>query len=291
MPRLTSEIIGQWEKWLLYGAPKKGGKTFCSLTAPEPILFHAIGGPNEAKTYFSKDFQDKHGKKEIVIEVAIEDLDKRGRCKNPAGFDHACNLLDDALELDDKGKMETSTGGFETLVIDNATVLSEFQMNKVIHIANQFRSTQATGLSTYDKLMQEGILVPHDSDWGGAQSLMRDYISWLFKLDKHVVVIAHEYELTKANRATQGSDLIGVKPLFIGQQRDRIANMFDNVWRCTKQGQMYLARTTPIDKPFDIIAGTRLGGIIPNDYPNPDLTKTIEKFKKHAEMIEKGEKK
>jgi len=286
--KLTSKIIGQREKFLLYGAPKKGGKTFTALTAPEPILFHAIGGPNEAKTYFSKDFQNKHGPKDIIIDVVVEDLDKKGRCKNPIGFDNACNLLDEALEADDKGELPTETGGFETLVIDNGTVLSEFQMNKVIHIANSFRNAQAKGMSTYDKLMQEGILVPHDSDWGGAQSLMRDYVSWLFKLDKHVVFIAHEYEQTKANRATQSSDLIGIKPLFIGQQRDRIANMFDNVWRCTKQGQMYIARTIPADKPIDIIAGTRLGGIVDNDYIDPNITKTIEKFKKHAESIEKN---
>ena len=54
---------------------------------------------------------------------------------------------------------------------------------------------------------------------------------------------------------------------------------------------MYVARTVPEDKPVDIIAGTRLGGIVSPDYQNPDLTKTIAKFKKHAEEIERGEKK
>jgi len=118
MPKLTSEIIGRREKFLLYGAPKRG-KTFCALTAPEPIFFLAIGGPNEAKTYFSKQFQDKHGQKDIYIESAIENVDKMGRCSNPVGFDHACTLLDEVLEKDDKGELDTETGGFETLIIDN----------------------------------------------------------------------------------------------------------------------------------------------------------------------------
>ncbi len=287
---LTSEIIGRREKFLLYGAPKRG-KTFCALTAPGPIYFLAIGGPNEAKTYFSKDFQDKHGKKEILIDFAVEKVDKMGRCAEPEGFDHACTLLDEALELDDQGKMETSTGGFETLIVDNATVLEEFQMNKVIHIADTNRNPDASGASTHETFMEHGILKPFDSDWGAAQGLMQNWYSWLFKLDKHIVFIAHEYLNTSANRKTQSSDIIGILPLFVGQQRGRIANAFDNVWHFTKQGQMYLARTTPVDKPVDIIAGTRLGGIIPNDYPNPDLTKTIQKFKAHAEKIEKGEKK
>lgn len=291
MPKpLTSEIIGEREKFLLYGAPKRG-KTFCALTAPGPIYFLAIGGPNEAKTYFSKQFQEKHGKKEIIIDCAIEDVDKHGRCSKPIGFDHACNLLDEAMELDDQGKMETSTGGFETLIVDNATVLEEFQMNKVIHIADLTRSADAKGVSTQEKLKQHGVLKPSDSDWGAAQSLMQNWYSWLFKIDKHIVFIAHEYYVTRANRATQTVDTIGIQPLFVGKQRGRIANAFDNVWHFTKQGQMYIARTTPVDKPMDIIAGTRLGGIVSNDYPNPDLTKTIQKFKKHAETIEKGEKK
>jgi len=102
---LTSSIIGEREKFLLYGAPKRG-KTFCALTAPGPIYFLAIGGPNEAKTYFSKQFQEKHGKKEILIDAALENVDKHGRCKTPVGFDHACNLLDETLEL----KIESSLG-------------------------------------------------------------------------------------------------------------------------------------------------------------------------------------
>jgi len=289
MPKLTSEIIGQREKFLLYGAPKRG-KTFCALTAPGPIFFLAIGGPNEAKTYFSEDFQKKHGKKEIHLEVALEDVDKHGRCKTPIGFDHACNLLDEVLEKDDKGTLETETGGFETLIVDNATVLQEFQMNKTIYISNLNRNPDAKGESTQDKLVKHGILKPADSDYGGAQGLMQNWYSWLFKLDKNVVFVAHEYEVTRANRATQSSDVVGIKPLFVGKQRDRIANAFDNVWHFTKQGQMYLARTVPVDKPIDIIAGTRLGGILSNDYPNPDLSKTIAKFKAHAEKIEKGEK-
>jgi len=289
MPKLTSEIIGEREKFLLYGAPKRG-KTFCALTAPGPIFFLAIGGPNEAKTYYSEDFQKKHGKKDIYIESALEDVDKHGRCKTPKGFDHACNLLDEVLEKDDQGKLDTETGGFETLIVDNATVLEEFQMNKVIYISDLTRSGDTSGDSTQAKLKKHGILKPADSDWGGAQSLMQNWYSWLFKLDKHIVFIAHEYYLTVPNRATQSQDIIGIQPLFVGKQRGRIANAFDNVWHFTFDHALYQARTVPTEKPVEIIAGTRLGGVISNDYANPDLSNTIAKFKAHAEKIEKGEK-
>jgi len=288
MPKLTSEIIGRREKFLLYGPPKRG-KTFCALTAPEPIFFLAIGGPNEAKTYFSADFQQRHGTKEIWIETAVEKVGKMGRYKHPEGFDNASIILDKFLELDDQGKMETSTGGFETLIVDNATILQEYMMNKVIYIADTNRNPDAKGASTHQTFMEHGILKPHDADWGAAQGLMRDWYSWLFAIDKHIVFVAHEKEITHANRATQSSDLIAIKPLFVGQQRNIVANRFDNVWHFYKQGPMYVARTVPEDKPIDIIAGTRLGGIVSPDYQNPDLTKTIAKFKKHAEEIERGE--
>jgi len=285
---LTSAIIGEREKFLLYGPPKRG-KTFCALTAPEPLLFLGIGATNEAKTYFSNQFQEKHGKKDIVITSAREDVDKHGRCGTPVGFDHACNLLDAALELDDRGKMETETGGFDTLVVDNATVLEEFQMNKAIYVSDLTRSSSATGDSTQAKLKEHGLLKPSDSDWGAAQSLMRNWYSWLFKLDKHIVFVAHEYEVTRANRQTQSVDVVGLRPLFVGKQRTIIANAFDNVWHFYKKGQFYVARTEPEETPVDIIAGTRIGGVISPDYENPDLTKAIAKFKAHAEKIEKGE--
>jgi len=185
---LTAEIMEDNEKVLLYGHPGTG-KTHAALTAPEPIYFLAIGAPNEAKTYFSKLFQDKHGKKEIFIDVALEPTERMGRFKNAIGFDHACTLLDGALELDDRGEME-----FATIIIDNATVLQEMQMNKVIEI---WAAGKEPGVdTTYDKFREEGILAPADHDYGAAQGLMGKLVSWLFTLDKNIVLVAHEHETT-----------------------------------------------------------------------------------------------
>ena len=277
---LTSAIIEDNEKVLLYGHPSMG-KTHAALTAPGPIYFLAIGGPNEVKPYFGKNFQDKHGKKEIIIDIAREPRGKKGRFINAVGFDIACTLLDEALELDDRGKIE-----FATIVIDNATVLEEFQMNKVIQISDATRSADSKGESTYSKFMDSGILHPADHDWGAAQSLMQKFTSWLFSLDKNVVFVAHEHETTVANRATQSSDIIAVKPLFVGKQRTRIANMFDNVWRFYTHGQLYVARTTPQDKPFTVIAKTRIGGVISPDYPDVNLTKAFKKLQDQARKID-----
>jgi hypothetical protein len=278
---ISPSIIGEREKFLIYGEPGTG-KTFDALTAPAPIFFLAVGGSNEAKTYYSKQFQKKHGKKEIFISVAEESTDASGKFDQAQGFDNACRLMDEALEEDDKG-----TTQFATIVIDNATVLEEYQMNKVIEVSHSGVASKGrdTSQTTYQKYQDSGILTPFDSDWGAAQSLMAKYLSWLFRLDKHIVLVAHEYQDTTTNRATQSREITGIKPLFVGNQRGRVANMFDNVWRKTKSGQLYVARTEPLDRPFPVIAKTRIGGIIPADYSNVDLTDVIDQFQEHAKNV------
>ena len=277
---ISPEILDDNEKFLLYGQAKTG-KTHTALTAPEPILFHAIGAKNEAKTYYSKDFQDKHGKKDLILDVAREKYDRYGRCKEPVGYDQACAQLERNLELDDQGKLPTSTGGFASLIVDNATVLTEFQSHKVFYLLDSFGAGGEK--TTYAKMMAHGIRTEIDGDWKGIMSLMKDYVSWLFSLDKVVIFIAHEYEQLVPNRATQSTNLVGVKPQFIGRQRKKIASDFDNVWRHWRNGQFFEARTTAQGSDPEIVAGTRVGGIVQSNYRNPDISETISKFKAHAE--------
>lgn len=280
---VTPAVVGEKEKFLLYGNPKTG-KTHCGLTLPEPILFVAVGGPNEIKTFYSKKFQDKYpGRQPPILCYAGEEIGDKGRFEHALGFDRVTTQMGRALEMDARGELE-----FASIVVDNATVLSELQMNKVIEIGHENRNPDAKGYSTFEKFKEHGILTPFDAEWGAAQSLMQKFTSWIFSLDKHVAFIAHEYEVSVPNRATQGQDLVGVKPLFIGKQRDRIANMFDNVWRFYTQGQLHVARTIPQDQPFTIIAGSRIGGVVSSEYQDPNLSAAIRKFQAHAESVGKS---
>lgn len=271
---ISPAIIGQREKFLLYGPPKMG-KTFCALTLPGPILFLAIGGNNEAKTFYSKDFQEKHpGVKVTVVEIK-EDVGRKGIVKEPKGFDRACLALDIALEKNLKGELD-----FNAIIVDNATILSEYQMHKVLKISH----TSSSGETAYDKYTKQGILTPFDSDWGAAQSLMKKFITWLFEIDKHIALVAHEYHDMVTNRATQSREVVGIKPSFVGRDRDIVANKFDNVWHFRRQGQHYVARTTPESSP-DVIAGTRVGGLIKENYSNPNLTEAINVLAAHAQKV------
>jgi len=276
---ISPEIIGDREKFLLYGEPGMG-KTFTALTLPEPILFVAVGGSNEAKTYYSEHFQKKYGKKEIFLAVAEESLGPMGRVEIPEGFDNVCRILDEALDGDAQGVQE-----FASIVVDNATVLSEYAMYKAVYIDYRGRKVDKQSDATYTKYMAEGLLFPFDSDWGGTQSLMRKFVSWLFRIDKNLAFVAHEYKETVPNRAKQGSDIIGLKPQFIGKDRDMVANQFDNVWHFSRNGQQYVARTEPQGQDPRIIAKTRIGGIIPRNYPDANLSDCIAKFRKHSGSV------
>jgi len=273
---LTTDILEDNEKFLLYGEPGMG-KTFCALTLPEPIFFLAIGGPNEAKTYFSKDFQDKYGKKEIHIGVAQEKTGKMGRVDTPEGFDNACRLLDDAFEMDAKGQMQ-----FNSIIIDNATVLSEYQMYKAVYWDYGQKDPKKQDDTTYTKYIEEGLLFPYDRDWGSTQSIMRKFVSWLFRMEKHIAFIAHEHKTEVKDRKSQTSTTTALKPLFIGKDRDQVANAFDNVWQFSRNGQQYVARTTAQGQNPRIIAKSRIGGLIRDNYANPDLSEAIKKYKEHA---------
>lgn len=277
---INTSIIGQREKFLLYGDPGMG-KTFCALTAPGPIYFLSVGAHNEAKTYYANQFQEKYRKrlpeKDLFLDVVVEDFrGMTGYGKDTAvGFDRAKECIEKAFEADDKGEIH-----FETIVIDNATVLTEYQVNKAI-------AMQSGKGETLSKLQKDDILTVADFEWKDVQNMMGKFLSELFAVDKHVVFVAHEWEQTVTNRATQTADVIAIKPLFIGKQRDRVANTFDNVWRFTQEAKSFVARTTPRSQSPSIVAKTRVGGVIDPDYMNPDLTEVIERFKKHAEKMSK----
>lgn len=278
MPELlTPDIIGKNEHFLIYGEPGTG-KTFCALTAPGPIYVIAPGNTNEMKTAFSKDFREKVGDKEIYFDVAEEKTGDRGQfTDNPTGFDNVCDLLDAALEKDaDPDDPFT----FKTLVIDNATTLGEFAMNKAIAV--EYGLAGGKDKTALVKLRKHGIVKPADSDYGSQQSLIRQFVTHLSRLDKHIVFIAHEWRQTSVDRATREATISDVKPLFYGKQRTEIPGLFDNVWRMQIQSGFFEAQTVGQDSPYPITGKTRMGGVLKKKWRNPNLTEAIEKLQAAA---------
>lgn len=274
---LTSDVVGMYEKFLFYGEPKTG-KTFAALTAPDPIYVISVGNVNEIKTRFSRDFREKHPEKEIYFDVAEESMDERGQFDEAVGFDNVCDLLDRALDLDADPDEDFS---FNSLVIDNATVLGNYAMNKSMEV--NYDSAKGKSKTALSKLRESNIVIPGDNDWMSQMSLMGQFVSWLFRLKKHVVLVAHEWHETTTDRASHQTIITAAKPLFTGKQRTDIPALFDNLWRFQRNAQFFEARTIGTDQPFSITAGTRVGGVLPSPYRDVNLTNAIRELQEAAQ--------
>lgn len=274
--RASEQIIGgDSEKFLFYGDPGTG-KTFAAHTAPGPIFTLVVGPENELKAVKSKDFAKKypHKTEQIYYATAREDYVGQGKFKTAAGFDMAGDILDQAFSLKLSGDLD-----FKTLVIDNATVLIEYQMNKVMELGpSGDRGTKSKALRV---LQDEGILIPADYDYKGQMSLMQQIITFVTEQNVHLVLVAHERMETVSDRKTQAKEIVSISPQFTGRNRTLIPNRFDNVWRFTASGsgkaRQFKAQTVGSSEP-PTMAKTRLGSIVPFLYANVNLEETIKKF-------------
>lgn len=288
MPQvLDSSVVGKNEKILIYGQPGTG-KTYLSGTMPGNIYILLIGGENELKTLTSPDFLNKYPEKQgkIAFDWVKEKRGPRGKFKSADAFDQACDLLDEALELDKKGEVP-EIGSFDSLVIDNMTMLNTLQMNKAIEI--NYGITSDKSKTTLKQLRDENIIIPGDNDWMSQMSLMTQFVDWLFNIDKHVLCVAHEWRQKSYNRSSRETTVTEYRPLFTGKHREDIPMMFDNVWRTYTSGggrsTQYEVQTQSDSKT---LAKTRFGGVIPNIMRDANLTNCIEQMVETAEELEKG---
>lgn len=276
-------ILGEQEKFLLYG-DYGTGKTFAALTAPEPIYALGVGGTNEFKTVYSKQFIEKVGRREIFFDAVKETRGEFGAITdNPDGLDNVKSVVEAAVERDIKEGL-----GIQSIVVDNATVLEDYMMNKAI--AAEFAIMGGGDKAVLVREREWGIRKPQDTTWNGAMSLMSQFSSWLFELPYHIILVCHERkEFTKDDGGKGRSQkLIGVGPIFVGQQRTLIPNKFDNVWRMTVSGggrsKQFQAQTVG---DAIVAAKVRVGGFLdPNAERDINLTDVIAQFKQHAASLE-----
>lgn len=278
MPQpITSDLGGDREKFLFYGEFGTG-KTYAALTAPGPIYVMCVGPENELKTALGPSFTKQHGNKlsEIQYDVIEEPRGKRGMFTEATGYDRVCDTLDEALELRRKGDFP-----FQTLVIENATTLSEYAMHKVMVLGASGTGKESS--KALKRLRDHNILIPADYDYKSEMSLMDQFIDWVYHLDVHVVLIAHEHVESTFDRTERTQHIVSLKPQFIGKNRINIPRLFDNVWRFSAagghKGRRYMAQTDGTDDP-PVKAKTRVGGILPLMYSNVNLEDAIAKIQK-----------
>jgi len=272
---VDASIIGKRHKILLYGEGGSG-KTFTAGTMPGTVFFIVFGGANEITTLMSKDFREKHPHKadKLFFDYATEEIGDRGHFISADAYDHACDLISEAIKLEKDGDFQ-----FDSIVIDSATGLRRYGMNKAIEFNyERAKGKEKTALEAYRK---SNIIIPGDNDWGSEMSLTMQFIEWLVKLDKHVCVVTHEWMDTDYDRATRNTTVTQRRPLFTGGNRIEIPAWFDFVWRITPQklarGIIAEAQTTGDKVNY---AKTRLGGYLPTVIRDPNLEEIFAKIEK-----------
>ena len=281
--QLDSSILGEREKLLWYGPPGSG-KTFASGTAPAPIFYIVLGGPNELKSLVSPDFVRKYPDAGPFYHTAVkENLGKHGSFVEAKAYDLACDALDIALAKDESGEMP-----FKTLVVDSATGLRGVAMNKAMEITYDMAKSKEKQALT--RLREYGVIKPGDTDFGSEQSLIWKFINWCYELDKHFILITHEWQEVKKNRETRIDEILAIKPSFTGKHRTDVPLMFDNVWRFTPSGgeraRQFEAQTVGDDI---IMAKTRVGGVLPIIYRDVNVTDAISQMKNWEVELKKRE--
>lgn len=241
---------------IVYGATKSG-KTQLGGTFGDRTLYINIGAG--IATLYGPKFENMNGKWDGILVTAKEDDPFK-----PQLFDDVCETLDDYLN--DAEKQKT----FDSIIIDDATQLSESCMNKGLHWGEMLGTSHSKA-----KSVQVGVAMAEVQDYKAEMNLMdqfmKEYTQTCKAKGKNFIVLAHEQaDYGKAPGIGLPQPIIRIRPSFTGK-KNNLTSYFDNVWYMTAEGGgdkiRYIARTTRDEL---IEAGTRLGGIFPERYFNPN---------------------
>ena len=241
--------------FLLDYGPPKGGKTVTAHAMPrtrtldfddgmQSVLWAIKAGVIKKRlnevvfTTIKPAIHAKKGKK--ILDVATDQVDKWIREEDiPADKWH-----------------EPYDQMWDTIIIDSATFLTEAAIVKGLSENGRL------GIShSWEKYSGKlGTVRPmRMQDWGSASQLFWDFMEQMMILGKNVVVCAHEYHNTDDN-----GSIISIDPLVIGQLRQKLPALFDEVWYQSVKGSMkkpeYRIQTKPDTKRN---LGSRLGCLDP----------------------------
>ena len=270
---------------LIYGG-SGNGKTFFAGTAGERTLYVNIG--DGIKTLKSPLFKQKIGANPIVVNIN-EKLTSRGMVETATAFNMVGDTIDYALNhMSDR---------FDTIVLDDATALRKFAMNKGLEINQKLGKSRSLDSGKSFDLVMKAV-----QDYGIEMDLIEQFIASYTVIareaGKHFIMTAHQRLTYEKQKDSKGNTLIGATPIlskvspgFTGQTfPDNVPQYFDWVFRMEvvaggSQGVVFRARTQPDDVHT---AKCRDGGVFSVVEPNPNFLNMLQKVKdKRAEIDKK----
>lgn len=197
---------------LLYGPPGSG-KTVIAHTLPRTRTLDLDDGMQSVEWAVREGIIDRD-LSDIVKATILPPMDDR---KN--------NVLQEAMDQVDEWMEEEDE--WDTIIVDSASALTESSM------ILGMREGKRLGVSkSYDGI-RGGLTARamRQQDWGAASSLFEKFVKYLKTLGKNIVIICHEYHNTNSDGGT-----ISIDPMVIGQLRQRLPAMFDEVWYVSTKG-------------------------------------------------------
>lgn len=248
---------------LLYGSSKTG-KTYFAGTAGSRTLYLNTGDGLE--TLLSPAFTRRYPESNGMI---IADIREAGATTTADAFDAVCRVIDNALE--------NLSGEFDTVVLDEASALRRFALNKAMELNTQAR-TSGTRKSRMDTFVKPDI-----GDYGLEMQMIEwflgTYIPIFKEARKNFLMIAHERQVYgKPPKIGDEAPLIKVLPGFTGKTfPDTVPAYFDDVWRSETAGSnVYRVRTYGNDKQ---VGGNRHGGVFEQTESDPNYLKLLNKIR------------
>lgn len=239
---------------ILWWGPPKSGKTVAAHTFPRTRTLDFDRGMQSVMWGIRSGYIDKDPEDVVYRTIQEERTEDLFEASWPDfALDRATDTFDEWMNESDQ---------WDTLIVDSATMLSEYCINKALYQLDKHMDGFTESVQRSKSL---GFRVMGRQDWQPAMSLFEDFINMVRGIDKHLIVIAHEYEETN-----EEGRVTGKYPLLIGQLRQRVPKDFDEVYfqnvEGTKKTPKYITQTQEDNKH---IAGSRLGFL---DYKEENLT-------------------
>lgn len=270
--RLKKRVAG--EAWILmvYG-PSKSGKTYFAGTAGPRTLFINIG--EGIDTLLSPAFTMKYPDAKDMIMVDVRELADKA-----TAFDEVTEAIDEALAK--------FADQFDTVVLDEATALRKFALNRGMELNTEARTRGASRANRTEEFVNPDI-----GDYGMEMKLIEwflaTYIPKFKAMKKHFIMLAHERQtFTKPAKIGDDPILKRIAPGFTGKTfPDAVPVYFDDVFRMEVVGGgtnvAYRLRTAGTEMEM---GGVRHGGIFGTVEQDPNFLKMLAKIR--AGMPHKG---
>lgn len=221
MTTLADRKLSRRLKLMIIG-PYKSAKTVNAHKLPRTRTLDFDDGMQSVAWAIKTGVIDKTPE-EIIFETIGEEKVRKGLVTKATAFDLGTDAVDKWLAEEKDNPVKY---GFDTIIVDSGTALTDFSINKGLDENKRFKLSHSK-----DKQSTSGFRIMMIQDWGSAMVLFKQFINYLLELDRNVVLICHDKSVTDS----EGNE-VAIMPALIGDLKNDVPRLFDEVWYSTVEG-------------------------------------------------------